>query len=284
MMSVSSFPKTAAENEYKRVASTEMQTWADFDTVENPVWLHKYSECPYNSTHHFLSLSLLQCAGICCTSSSHTALSTVQLYYHILLSHWIYQVTVKMHRVCNRKAVLHQSMLMKSSVLSKKLIQSISHSHQRIGLPCYWWHTCLGSGNSSSSVVPGCRLAGCSSSMSSRSSADGSYSHLACLSLHSTHLTNAPHCYTLAPELYGWTGPTSEMNQVSQGFQRYICTEWIHILHFQSKNILVPKSFRGFFHKQCLLLIAWLQGRWGSSHKHEMTGSMMHLTVLQLFP
>lgn len=94
----------------------------------------KSSECPFNSTRHFLSLPWPQSAEICSTSGSHRALGTAQLYHHRLLSLGMYQVTLQTHKACHRKVVLHQSVLMNPAVLSNKLICSISHSAK--GLIC----------------------------------------------------------------------------------------------------------------------------------------------------
>jgi len=160
---------------------------------------------PFNRTCGFLGLSLLQCAEICGVPLSGTAQSVVQLYHHILLSCCLYQVTVKMHRACCRKVVLHQRVLMNSSFLSNKLIQSISHSCQSVDLPCCWDTRMPASTSSSPAVVPGCRLAGCSSSTSSRNFADCSYRHLACLSSQCTAPTSLmPHItLPLTPQAYG---------------------------------------------------------------------------------
>lgn len=143
-MPVSSFAKNATKNEYKRIASTAVSWNADLSRLM--LWRSlsgctKIQECPFNRTHGFLCLSLLQCAEICSMSLSHTALSALQLYHHILLSRWMYQVTVKMHRACKRKVVLHQRVLVNSSFLSNKLIASISDSCRSTALLCYWWHT-----------------------------------------------------------------------------------------------------------------------------------------------
>lgn len=101
--------------------SVQTQIQAGCDTKESSVWQHKSSECPFNSTRHFLSLPWLQRAEICSTPGSPTALGTVQLYHHRLLSLWMYQTTLQTHRECHRKVVLHQSVLMNPSVLSNKL-------------------------------------------------------------------------------------------------------------------------------------------------------------------
>lgn len=114
--------------------SVQTQIQAEYDTKESSVWRHKSSESPFNSTRHFLSLPWLQRAEICSTSGTNPALGTVQLYHHRLLSLWMYQVTLQTHRACHRKVVLHQSVLMDTSVLPNKLIQSITHSAK--GLIC----------------------------------------------------------------------------------------------------------------------------------------------------
>lgn len=147
-------------------------------------------------------------------SLSHTALSVVQLYHHILLPHWMYQVTVKMQRACHRKVILQQRALANSYFLSNKLIQSINHSCQSIGLSRCW----------DTHMPRKHKLQSCSSAWMSPCRLQLFHiiqkfcwlqQQALCLLfilVHSTPLTNAPHSYRPHPSVL-WLSRTYTRNE-----------------------------------------------------------------------
>lgn len=179
-------------------------------------------------------------AEICSTSGSHTALGTAQLYHHRLLSLWMYQVTLQTHKASHRKVVLHQSVLMSSSVLSNKSIQSISHTAKGLICPAAGNTHIPGKHQLQSCGSAWCLLAGCSTSTSSRNSA-WSYKHFAWFSFLYKALTSLMHL--LHPSVL-WLNRT--YNRIEPGTAK-ILMQWMNISYFQPKNIFLPKSFWGRF-------------------------------------